>query len=144
MRSKLRSKAHKEVVKYMRKVNKQIMNDEYLGLNRFRLDMLREDWHEYEDKSGGMLGVLFKIKDNLTGNKAAFYISRFNFEWHISEYVNDFLIRCSNGHRGSIPSLSYCAYDVHDIVPYGNHKVTDPSKYEDGVVCKYDWINLGW
>lgn len=144
MRNKLREKEHKKIVHYMRRVNKQIINDEYLGLNRFRLDMLRENWREYDDKSGGHLNILFKITDNVTGNKAVFGCTNYGFEWCINNYANDFMIRSSNGLAGHFPHLEYYAYDVYSVVPYGNNNVTNPEKYEDDVICKYDWIDLGW
>lgn len=137
-----RKKEHKKVVKNIRKINKQIQNDEYLGLNRFRIDMVTENWRKFEDGSGGTLIIVLKISDKLTNNKAYFIVDNYDYWREIYNYANDFLIRCSSGHIGHHPPLHYVAYDVHSIVPYGNHKATEPSKYEDSVITYYDWIGV--
>ena len=46
-----RKKEHKKIVKHMQLINKQLAADEYMGLNRFRIDMFMEDWHRYADGS---------------------------------------------------------------------------------------------
>ena len=141
MKNKLREKEHKKIVTYMRRVNKQIMNDEYLGINRFRIDMEREYWWEFSDKSGGELSIYFKIKDNDTGNWAIFNANNYDYVLSINKYANDFLIRSSSGWAGHYPHLQYLAYDVHDIKPYGGRKETPKEKYEEGVIDYYNWLS---
>lgn len=135
-----RKKEHKKVLKDMRRINRQIENDEYLGLNRFRIDIVTENWHRFVDGSGGFLHILFKITDKLTNNKACFMADNYNYWIRMNEYANDFLIRCSSGHMGHFPPLLYAAYDVHEIVPYREFdKLREP---EDGVIDTYNWLKF--
>ena len=142
MDRKMRKKAHKEVVKYMRALNKNIGNDEYLGINRFRVDMYSEHGYEFDDHSGVELHILFKLTDNVTGNTAIFHCDNFDYRRRLSTCTNDFLIRCSSGWSGHWPHLHYLAYDVHTIVPYAGEakKGMKRDKFEEGVINTYSWI----
>lgn len=137
-----RKKEHKKVIKYMRRMNKNLLEDDYVGCGRFRLDLWSESWYRFEDGSGGELFLTFKITDTATGNKALFFANNYNYYIKIWEYCNDFLIRCSSGCLGHIPSLNYIAYDVHSIKQYvGDIKngrvLRQPEEY---VIDKYCWI----
>lgn len=133
-----RKKEHKKVVTYMRKLNKQVMTDEYLGLNRFRMDLFAEKWNRYDDGSGGQLTIYVKMTDKETNNKAFFIVNNYDYKRKMPEYMNDFLIRCSSGQAGSWPHLHYVAYDVHTIIPYAGSK-RNSEKYEDGIITKYNY-----
>lgn len=136
-----RKKVHKEIIKYMRRRNKEIAVDDYIGLDRFRIDLFYENWRRYDDGSGGYMYLVFKMTDKWTGNTAYFHCNNYDYARKIFEYLNDFLIRCSDGWSGSWPHLGYIAYDVHEIIPYAHRKPRDPSKYEDGVINKYNWTH---
>lgn len=140
MKQRDRLKEHKKIIKYMRRVNNQMANDEYLGLNRFRIDMYSEKWWRFSDGSGGELFIYFRITDKVTGNSAIFYANNYNYIMKINEYLNDFIIRCGSGWAGHFPHLSYIAYDVHAIKEYGSHKETPLEKYEEGVINTYNWL----
>lgn len=139
-----RKKEHKKIVKELRRRNKQLASDEYVGLNRFRIDLLSEEMLRFPDGSGVELFYYVKLTDTLTGNSAVFYTNNFRFNYQIFEYANDFLIRCSGGRSGHFPPLHYVAYDVHEVVPYEWKKdnPTPKEKYEEGVINTYSW--LGW
>lgn len=138
---KSKKNIHKEIIKYVRSVNKQLKNDEYLGLNRFRVDLFAEKWHKYSDNSGYCVTLLVKITDNLTKNKCVFSCDNYDYKYGISIYANDFLIRCSSGASGHFPTLNYIAYDVHEIVPYTKDTLGLCKKVEDGVIDTYNWLN---
>lgn len=133
---KERKKEHKKVIKYMRRMNKSLLNDNYIGCGRFRLDLWAENWYRFSDGSGGELFLTFKIIDTWTGNKALFFATNYDYESKIWHYTNDFLIRCSSGRTGHYPSLSYPAYDVHEIKAYVKDKEWD-GKSEEYVIDKY-------
>lgn len=139
---KERKREHKKVIAYMRRVNKQIETDEYLGLNRFRVDCFSEQWKRFYDGSGGIIIIIFKLSDKSTGNTAYFVADNWNYKREISEYANDFLIRCSSCRTGHFPRLSYAAYNIHTIEQYdgekGRRELPTP---EDGVINTYSWIN---
>lgn len=135
-----RKKVHKKIMKYIRKVNKQIAADEYIGLNRFRADMFSESWFRFNDGSGGILYMHIKLSDAVTGNTAFYIVEQWGFEWKLYEYLNDFMIRCSDGCIGHHPPLHYVAYDVHDVVPYDGRKDMEP-RIEEDVIATYSWIN---
>lgn len=139
---KNRKKEHKKVVKFIRQLNKKISNDLYLGINRFRIDMVTENWRKFEDGSGGTLIIVLKISDKLTNNKACFIVDNYDYWREIYNYANDFLIRCSSGHAGHYPPLHYVAYDIHSIVPYNGSKNREIKETEDGVIDYYDWIEI--
>lgn len=136
---KIRNREHKKVIKYMRALNNTLAQDEYLGLNRFRVDMYSEDWFAFDDGSGGILHIIFKLSDKRTGNTAYFIADNWSYRREISEHANDFLIRCSSGIPGHFPSLHYVAYDVHTIIPYDGDKNREIN-IQDGVVKTYSWI----
>lgn len=136
-----RKREHKKVIAYMRKVNKQLAEDKYIGLNRFRVDMHSEYWEKYEDGSGGHLYITFKISDNSTGNTGYFLANNYDYKIRIGEYANDFLIRCSSCRTGHFPHLYYVAYDVHTIEQYDGHKGRrELPKPEGYVINTYSWI----
>lgn len=134
-----RKREHKKVIKYIRKLNKNISEDAYLGLNRFRIDSYRENWYRYEDGSGGDLNCFVKITDTLTNNCAVFIVNNYDYYYKIIEYTNDFMIRCSSGNYGHYPALHYVMYDIHEIVSYDGNKVNNYT--EKGVIGKYDFIS---
>ena len=137
-----RKRIHKEVVKYMRMRNKQMAADEYVGLNRFRIDLFEEDYIRYPDGSGGHLFLVFKMTDKLTGNTAYFGTNSYSYTHVMFDYLNDFLVRCSAGHSAHWPHLHYWAYDVHECIEYEGIRKKDDFKHKDpeeGVIDKYDW-----
>lgn len=138
-----KKKKHKKIIKDMRRFNKQLATDEYIGLNRFRIDLFSEEIDRYSDGSGMYMYLIFKLTDKLTDNTAYFSASNYNYLYKMSEYANDFLIRCSIGHLGSFPPLHYIAYDVHTIIPYVGRKDNpiQKEKYKDGVINTYNWTN---
>lgn len=136
-----RKKIHQKIVKEMRNFNKRLAADEYLGLNRFRIDMVSENMYRYSDGSSLYLLVIYKISDKLTGNSACFIAYNYDFYYKIYDYANDFLIRCSSGRRGHAPSLHYVAYDVHQIIPYTGRKIEN-NKIEDGIINTYNWLGF--
>lgn len=138
MRDKQRTKVRREIVNYMRRVNKQIANDGYLGLNRFRADIFSEKWERYSDGSGGCLTVVVKLTDKITGNSAYYVSDNYRFYRDMHECMNDFLIACSSGFHGCIPNPHYIAYDVHSIAPYTEKSVRRTS---DEAVDTYNWTN---
>lgn len=134
-----RKKEHKKVIKYIRKFNKYIESDEHIGLNRFRVDVLSEKMYRFSDGSGVELFFIIKMTDTYTGNIACFLADNFDYRNKLGTYVNDFMIRCSDGHRGHIPSLHYVAYDIHTIMPYVGRGNTNKG-YEEGIINKYNWL----
>lgn len=134
-----RKKLHKKIIKYMRIINKQLYNDEYIGCGRFRIDLNYENWSRYSNGLGGYMCLIFTISDSLTGNKGFFICNNYDYKYKINNYLNDFLIRCSSGQYGHYPPLNYIAYDVHEIIPYNRIKDREV-KAEDGVINFYDWI----
>lgn len=136
-----RKAVHKKVMKEIRRRNESLANDEYVGLNRFRIDMVSESMYRFSDGSGLTLSFLLKISDALTGNSCCFMANNYNYEYRIFEYANDFLIRCSDGWMGHYPPLHYVAYDVHEIVPYVGRKSNSNKEPKDGVICKYNRLN---
>lgn len=50
----------------MREINKSRLNNEYIGIGRFRIDLIQEEWDKYEDGSGGCLFLIFQITDTFT------------------------------------------------------------------------------
>lgn len=141
---KERKKEHKKVIKYMRRMNKSLLKDDYIGCGRFRLDLWSESWYRFSDGSGGELFVTFKITDTWTGNKALFLANNYNYDIIVWTYVNDFLIRCSSGHSGHYPPLSYPAYDVHEIKSYAKDKEWNGKLEDEYIIDKYCWINGEW
>lgn len=137
-----RKKEHKKVVKFIRQLNKEISNDLYLGINRFRVDIYSENMYRFADGSGVKLSFIIKLYDSVTENKAYVYVTSFNYIINLKKYVNDFLIRCSSGHTGHYPPLYYVAYDVHSIVPYNGSKNREIKEVEDGVIDYYDRIEI--
>lgn len=135
----MREKEHRKVLKYMQKLNKQLATDEYLGLNRFRVDMFAENWNRFNDGSGGILSIIFKLSDKSTGNSAYFIADNYDYILELNKYANDFLIRCSSGREGHIPQLHYVAYDVHKIIPYDGSK-REIINIKEYVVDTYSWI----
>lgn len=139
----MRKKEHKKVLRYMKKVNKQLATDEYLGLNRFRVDMYSETWHKYDNVLGGTLIIIFKLSDNVTGNTAYFISDNYDYDKEVPIHTNDFLIRCSSCHSGHYPPLHYAAYDIHDIVPYDGDKnktIIDTIIDTENILNTYSWI----
>lgn len=136
-----RKREHKKIVKYTRRINKQISSDEYLGLNRFRIDIYSEDMYRYSDGSGVHLYLIFKLTDNVTNNSAYFTADNYNYDWYILQYTNDFLIRCSTGRYGHQPLLHYIAYDVHEVVEYDGRKDCKP-KFSDEAIDIYNFTKL--
>lgn len=135
-----RKKEHKKVIKYIRKFNKYIGNDEHIGLNRFRVDVLSETMYRFSDGSGVELFFIIKMTDTYTGNIACFLADNFNYRNKLATYVNDFMIRCSDGWRGHIPSLHYAAYDIHTIMPYVGSRKSIGNEFEEGIINKYNWL----
>lgn len=43
---KERKKEHKRIVKHMREINKTRINNEYIGIGRFRIDLIQEEWYK--------------------------------------------------------------------------------------------------
>lgn len=137
-----RKKVHKKIVKAMRRRNKQLATDEYIGLDRFRIDILSEEMYRFPDGNEVELFYFVKLSDKLTGNCAVFHTNNFRFNYQIFEYANDFLIRCSSGRSGHYPPLHYVAYDVHEIIPYeGGSKKDSLKEAENGVINKYNWLH---
>lgn len=136
---KNRKKEHKKVMKYIRSMNKNLLNDEYIGLNRFRIDLFQERWFHYSDGSGGELFCLLKVTDTKTGNYGVFEVNNYDYKSQIAKYVNDFLIRCSSGHYGHYPRLHYITYDVHKIIPYKEQNNME-TEIEDGIIDNYSWL----
>lgn len=135
-----RKKEHKKVIKYMRMRNKQLAADDYIGLNRFRIDLFSEKWFRFEDGSGGVLSLTFKLTDTWTNNTAYFICDNYDYQWRMFDYLNDFLIRCSSGRKGHWPPLHYIAYDVHEIKPYAHFKEREINiEPKDGIINKYNW-----
>lgn len=138
-----KKKIHNKIVRRMRTTNKQLASDKYLGLNRFRIDLFSEKWHKYSDGSGHYVRLIFKLSDKITGNSAYFISSNYSYNHELFIYANDFLIRCSSGTRGHTPSLSYIAYDVHEIVPYSGRNNTIPEPKEN-IIDTYDRTSYGF
>lgn len=134
-----REKEHKKIVKFIRNINAQLANDEYIGLNRFKIVMLSEEMYRFSDGSGIELYFIFKLIDEYTNNSACFLADSFNYKRKIFTYANDFLIRCSDGWRGHIPSLHYAAYDIHTTMPYVGRKRIRKEP-EEGVINKYNFL----
>lgn len=136
-----RKKEHKKVIKYMRKFNKSLIKDDYIGCDRFRIDLWSERWYRFSDKSGGELLCVFKLSDRLADNSAYFICDNYNYQREIFSFLNDFLIRCSSGTPGHYPALNYVAYDIHNVVPYNNERNVS-NKIAEGVIDNYCWIKL--
>lgn len=139
-----RKKVHKKVIKYIQMRNKQLAEDEYVGLNRFRIDIWSENMHRFSDGSGVRLIYILKLTDSLTGNSAYFETDNFWYEYKIFEYANDFLIRCSSGWSGHWPHLHYLAYDVHEVIDYKGRidkGFVNEDEYEDEIINTYSWID---
>lgn len=132
-----RKKEHKKVIKYMRRMNKNLLEDDYIGCGRFRLDLWSESWYRFSDGSGGELFLTFKITDTETGNKALFFADNFDYISKILSYTNDFLIRCSSGHSGHYPHLNYPAYDIHEIKAYSKGKEWNGKLENEYIIDKY-------
>lgn len=139
MKTKDRKVEHKKVIKYIRKWNKTLNEDDTIGCGRFRIDMWSEKWYRFSDGSGGELYVLLKLSDTLTNNSAMFYVDNFNYKCKVGQYLNDFMIRCSSGHKGHYPPLNYIAYDIHEIKEYAKYPKWN-GKVEEGILDNYDWI----
>lgn len=133
-----RRKIHREIVKRIQKINKQIGNDDYLGLDRFFITMKSEDWYRYPDGSGGRLLVELKIADRVTNNFATFLVNNYDYDYRLFQYLNDFLVRCSSGKYGHFPPLPYISYDVHEIVSYDMRQIQICNN-KDGIINRYDW-----
>ena len=131
-------KIHKRIVREMRAANKHLMTDDYLGKNRFRIDMYSEKYYRYSDNSGYQINIIFKITDNKTGNKAFFLADNYNYSREIALHLTDFMIRCSTGMKGHYPPLAYVAYDVHEIVPYEG--ASQNVAINDEAIDMYDYL----
>lgn len=140
---KERKKEHKRIVKHMREINKSRINNEYIGIGRFRIDLIQEEWNKYEDGSGGYLFLIFQITDTFTKNKCWFSTDNYNYARRMFYFANDFLIRCSSGRMGHYPPLNYIAYDVHDFCPYSGSS-NRISQDKESVVDKYNLIRQDW
>lgn len=135
-----RKKSHTPIIKYMKKINKDLSNDIYLGLNRFKIDLWSENWYRFSDNSGGILNLTFKMTDNLTNNVAFFMCDNYDYEYEICKYLNDFAIRCSSGNYGHYPHLHYVAYNIHKIAPYRGNSKSNIGDIRDEVINKYSYL----
>lgn len=119
MRSKLRRKNHRAVVNAFQTMNKSIANDP-LWIGRFRVYLLRDEFMEYDDGSGGVLYYYAAICDLKTGECELFYrehITEWSTFYHLFMAVNDFIT--------SIPNVIEDAKD--DTINYTKVEFEPPS-----------------
>lgn len=98
MRSKLRRKKHRALVNVLQTMNKSIANDPLL-IGRFKVYLLRDEFVEYNDGSGGALYYYVAICDLKTGECELFY-SEHIIDWstfyNLFIAVNNFITNIPN------------------------------------------------
>lgn len=96
MRDKMRAKYHKRAMKMIRRLNKNIANDN-VWHGRFIAMNKAEQWVKFNDNSGGILYIIVRMYDKKTKKYRDYrweYMlnSRFN-AWHISMDIgNNFVV----------------------------------------------------
>lgn len=98
MRSKLRRKKHRELVNIIQATNRSLANDP-LWIGRFRVYLLRDEFVEYSDGSGGALFFYAAVCDLKTGDCELFYnehVTDWSTNFTVFSAVNDFIISIDN------------------------------------------------
>lgn len=81
------NKAQRKLNRFIRKFNKNLANDAFLGLNRFSLKQVaRVGIEEYEQH------YLIELHDNLSGDKETIIVNNYNFDRELFWKMNGFII----------------------------------------------------
>lgn len=111
MRKGLRRKYHREAVKLMRMLNKQLQEDPRIK-GRFMVMENAESFIRFEDGSGGLLNVLVRCYDRMHDEYkdywwefAPFYRTN---EWSLCmDILNDFACAQMLDHRDTLVSMDF-------------------------------------
>lgn len=90
MKNKLRKKAQRTINKHVRRLNKNIKEDN-LWRGRFIFRQTDSYWEEFEDRSGGILKVVIEARDLKTGKFWEFAMDNYDRGWHLFENANKFI-----------------------------------------------------
>ena len=91
MKNKLRKKAQRTINKHVRRLNKNIKEDN-LWRGRFIFRQTDSYWEEFEDRSGGILKVIIEARDLKTGKFWEFAMDNYDRGWHLFEKANKFIV----------------------------------------------------
>lgn len=91
MKDKQRKKAQRAINKNVRKMNKNIQEDN-LWRGRFVFRQIDANWERFEDNSGGILRVIIQARDLKTGKYWDFDIDNYDRGWHLFEKANKFIV----------------------------------------------------
>lgn len=94
MRDKQRKKAQTKINKSVRKLNRNIANDN-LWRGRFVIRQIDSRWEHFEDGSGGELLAWVEIRDLKTGLYMGFCVDNYNPGWKLWENSNKFIVEYS-------------------------------------------------
>ncbi len=83
----MRVKIHKALINALDKWNISLTNDEYIGRDRFGIEIYKEEWEQFEDGSGEILELVLKMYDRVTGNTACFMCNDYDCEYKIPHYL---------------------------------------------------------
>lgn len=99
-------KKHKEMVKYIRRVNKRVAADEGYGLNRYVVSEFQCRAYEFDDNDGYCrIHMIVRYEDRFTGSVGYSITNQWGY-WHeISEYLGDFMCRTSDNCGNHFPPL---------------------------------------
>ena len=92
MKNRMRKQYQKKLTAALKGVNRSIKNDN-LWLGRFEIRQGRTHWHEWDDKSGGILYCKMRLVDKATGYYKDYIMDYFGNQcnWHLWEIVNKFI-----------------------------------------------------
>ena len=90
MKNKIRKREQRKINYYVKKINKNILNDN-LWRGRFIVRQIQDFWETFDDGSGGVLTVVLEIRDLKTGLYQDFIIDNYDRGWKLFEKVNKFI-----------------------------------------------------
>ena len=90
MKNKMRKKEQRKINRYVRMLNKNILNDNFWR-GRFIVRQIQDFWEAFDDGSGGVLTVVLEIRDLKTGLYQDFIIDNYDRGWKLFEKVNKFI-----------------------------------------------------
>ena len=123
MRKGLRRKYHREMIHQMRRTNKQLREDPYIG-GRFVVMENDEEWLLFSDKSGGILKAVIRVYDQKYDEFHDYtieynsYIDNCRLGWMFGmDIVNDFACHQVLAHKDKLneKNVFYPKVDVDKI-----------------------------
>lgn len=92
MKNRMRKQYQKKLTAALKGINRNIRNDD-LWLGRFEARQGRTNWHEWDDKSGGILYCTIRLVDKATGYYKDYVYDYYGkyCNWKLWEMVNKFI-----------------------------------------------------